>query len=95
MKFYYENHCGDIGTFTEKNLVKAIIAAWNIEADLYIIKGKEEKLIFSPNENNEFNSELLEEYGYKVIDGEEEREIVEISTGKIIKYNWKEVIQLI
>lgn len=95
MKFYYENHCGDTGYFEEKNLVKAIYTAWNIEADLYIVEDKKEELIFSPIESNEFNSDILKEYGYKMEDGEEYREIIEIATGKIIKYDWGEVIQLV
>ena len=90
MKFYYENIMGDYGTFEENDIIKAIYTAWNIEADLYL--GGE--LIFAPREDNEFNSEILKPYGYKMIDGEEYREIVVIKTGKIISYDWSEVKQL-
>lgn len=90
MKFYYDNIMGDYGTFKENDIVKAIYTAWNIEADLYL----DDELIFAPREDNEFNSEILKPYGYKMIDGEEYREIVEIKTGKIISYDWSEVKQL-
>lgn len=84
MRFYYENYSGDSGYFTLKKteLVKAIMSAWNIEADLCIIdklsensifKGR--KLIFAPHEDNEFNNELLKEYGLYITDGEKYREL--------------------
>jgi hypothetical protein len=107
MRFYYNNGMGDEGYFSERNLVKAIYTAWNIEADLYLLNDglkkisdfsllyEESKLIFSPYEGNEFNSELLEEFGYKMVDGDEYREIIEVKTGKIIKYDWSEVRQLV
>lgn len=101
MKFYYANGIGDYGYFEEDNLVKAIYTAWNIEADLYLlVNGEKElsdlsKLIFAPYEDNELNSELLLEFGYKMIDGEKYREIIEIKTDKVIKYDWSEVKQLI
>jgi hypothetical protein len=109
MKFYYENSCGDKGYFSEDNLVKAIYTAWNIEADLYLLSQnfnrKNQKypqedrenctLVFCPVEGNEFNCELLEPYGYKMEDGEELRDIIEIKTGKVVKYDWSEVKQLI
>ena len=95
MKFFYENNLGDSGSFSEKNLVKAIYTAWNIEATLYINHGDYKEIIFSPYDDNEFNTELLEPYGYKMIDNDTEREIVEIKTEKIIKYDWSEVKQLI
>lgn len=107
MRFYYHNGMGDNGYFSESNLVKAIYTAWNIEAVLYLLnKGIKKidwnkprdvqyKFIFSPLDDNEFNSEILEPFGYKMIDGEKEREIVDIKTDKIIKYDWSEVKQLI
>ena len=91
MEFYYENAMGDNGTFKENNIVKAIYTAWNVEADLYL----DNQLIFAPKEDNEFNSELLYPYSYKMIDAEEYREIVEITTGKTVKYDWSEVKQLV
>lgn len=94
MKFYYYNCLGNHGTFEEDDIVKAIYTAWNIEANLFLIDKHGRKLIFAPWESDDFNSEMLEEFGYKLIDGDSEREIVEIKTGKIIKYDWEDVIQL-
>lgn len=110
MKFYYENSVGDNGVFSEKDLIKAIYTAWNIEANLYLLndenvrkikeikfygEDKNVKIVFAPWEGNEFNSDILEEFGYYMEDGKEEREIKEIKTGKIVKYDWSEVKQLI
>ena len=97
---------GDYGIFDEKDLIKAIYTAWNIEADLYLIKNDVKKinlkalaetceLIFVPWESNGFNSYLLKKFGYYMEDGEEEREIKEINTGRVVKYDWSEVIQLV
>lgn len=94
MKFYYENCMGDKGTFEEQDLVKAIYTAWNIEADLYLLTDGDWQIIFAPWESNENNSDLLETYGYKMIDGEKYREIIDIKTGKSISYDWREVKQL-
>ena len=105
MKFYYENSIGDNGFFSEKDLIKAIYSAWNIEADLYLIidknvkkvkdiEHKQLKSLFFPFEDNEINSKYLKEYGYYMIDGEEEREIRDIKTNEIVKYDWSEVKQL-
>lgn len=107
MRFYYENCIGDSGYFSEKDLVKAIYTAWNIEADLYLLNddvkklndtalfSKQCKLVFSPYEDNDLNSELLEPFGYYMIDGEEFREIRRISDNTEVKYDWSEVRQLI
>jgi hypothetical protein len=107
MRFYYENIMGDNGYFSEKDLIKAIYTAWNIEADLYLLNDvikkidfnksffNQAKLVFSPYEGNEFNTEILEKYGYKMEDVGEEREIIDIKTNKIVKYDWSEVKQLI
>jgi hypothetical protein len=107
MRFFYENSMCDRGYFSEENLVKAIYTAWNIEAELYLLKDGVKKiypyqaycdqaqLIFAPYEDNEVNSEFLEEFGYRMEDREEFREIIDIKTGKIVKYNWSEVKQLI
>lgn len=106
MRFYYENSLGDSGYFSEKDLIKAIYTAWNIEANLYLLDdgikkinwklfNQQAELIFAPYEENEFNSEILKEYGYKMEDVEKEREIINIKTGKIVKYDWSEVKQLI
>lgn len=96
MRFYYVNFLGDSGYFSEKDLVKAIYTAWNIDADLYLLdNGIRRKLVFAPQEENEFNSEILEEFGYKMADGDVYREIIEIKTDKVIKYDWSEIKQLI
>lgn len=107
MRFYYENIMGDNGYFSEKDLIKAIYIAWNIEADLYLLNDVIKKidfnksffnqanLVFSPYKGNEFNTEILEKYGYKMEDVGEEREIIDIKTNKIVKYDWSEVKQLI
>ena len=83
IRFYYENYCGDSGYFTmrKNDIPRAIMSAWNIEAELYIVmeridKYREEcKLIFSPNEDNEINNGWLKEYGLYIKDGEEYREL--------------------
>lgn len=107
MRFFYQNGIGDEGYFSEKDLVKAIYTAWNIEADLYLLnkgirklnlKGyffDQAKLIFAPYEENELNTELLEPYGYKMEDREPYREIIDIKTNKVVKYDYSEVKQLI
>jgi hypothetical protein len=94
MRFFFSNGLGDSGYFTETNIVKAIHAAWNIEADLYLMKKDTKRMIFAPLEDNEFNSDLLEEYGYKMEDGKLEREIIDMYTGEVIKYNLSEIKQL-
>jgi len=97
MKFYYENYSGDSGYFEEDDLILAIYSSWNIEANLYLLNEEtnQEKLVFAPYEDNEFNSDLLEEYGYNMIDGDEYREIVDVRTGDVVRYDWNEVIDLI
>jgi len=107
MRFYYQNGMGDTGYFSENNLIRAIYSSWNIESELYLLnKGVKKinwneklldqaKIIFSPMDDNELNSELLEKYGYKMEDGEEYREIINIKTGEIVKYEWSDVIQLV
>ena len=96
MKFYYENYSGDSGYFQEDDLILAIFSGWNIEANLYILdeETNQEKLIFAPYEDNEFNSDLLKEYGYRMEDGEEYREIVDIKTGDVVRYEWDDVLDL-
>ena len=107
MRFYYQNGMGDTGCFSEDNLIRAIYSSWNIESELYLLnKGVKKinwneklldqaKIIFSPMDDNELNSELLEEYGYKMEDREEYREIIDIKTGEIVKYEWNDIVQLV
>lgn len=90
-RFIYENLMGDYLEFEENDLIKAIYIAWNIEANLYLVQDKSEKLIFSPIEDNDFNSELLSEFGYSLIDGKEEREIFNLKTKSIVKYDFKDI----
>lgn len=94
MNYYYINNLGDDGKFIDDDLVRAIYSAWNIEANLYLDTEKGWKLIFASYESNEFNSKVLKEYGYEIVDGVKEREIINIDTGESIKYEWDEVIQL-
>lgn len=93
--FYYENNLGDSGKFIEKDLIKAIYTAWNIEANLYLMIDGIEELVFCPLEDNEFNSQLLNDYGYYMVDGIKYREIVELKTNEVKVYEWEEVKQLV
>ncbi len=91
LRFYYENCMGDSGYFTLKKteIPKAIMSAWNIEADLNIvykdsISGKDvRKIIFAPMEGNECNNDWLKEFDLCIVDGEEFRELRYISTGEL------------
>jgi hypothetical protein len=38
---------------------------------------------------------MLKSFGYEMEDGEVYREIIEIKTGNVVKYDWSEVIKLI
>ena len=107
MRFYYQNGMGDSGYFSKNNLIRALFSAWNIESELYLLnKGikkinwneklsDQAKIIFSPMDDNEFNSDVLRDYGYKMEDREEERKIIDIKTGEIVKYELSDVIQLV
>lgn len=83
LKFHYVNECCDTGYFVLKKteIPKAIMSAWNIEADLSIVTekiGKHQekyKLIFSPTESNECNNDWLEEYGLYIKDVDKYREL--------------------
>lgn len=105
MKFYYQNNMGDNGTFKETDIVKAIYTAWNIEAELWLINDdvkklninnlyNQVKLVFAPLEDNQFNSGLLKEFGYYMEDGEGYREIKDLKTHKVKRYDWSEVRML-
>ncbi|WP_257149337.1 hypothetical protein [Bacillus sp. R86525] len=71
----------------KENVVEAIYFAWNYEFDLYEIESGE--MIFSGNQNNEENSEMLEPYGLRVIDTEKYRQLQNIETGEIYKAGWE------
>ena len=63
------------------DIPRAIMSAWNIEAELSVVIEKIDKhrekcqLIFAPHEDNEVNNELLKEFGLYLKDGEEYREL--------------------
>lgn len=104
MKFYYENNMGDSGYFSEKDLIKAVYTAWNIEADLWLLNdgvkklnkygypGDQAKLVFTSMDGHEMNSDLLQEFGYYMT---EDCEIKRISDDVEVKYDWSEVKQLV
>lgn len=104
MRFYYENGLGDKGYFSEKDLIKAVYTAWNIEADLWLLNdgvkkldkngyaGNQGKLIFASTDGCELNSDLLGKFGYYMT---EDCEIKRISDDVEVKYDWSEVKQLI
>lgn len=86
MRFYYENNMGDLGFFTLKNseIVKAIQSAWNIEADLYIVRpGTTMKAVLIPDDENDVNNEYLKEFGLYLIDGDKYRELHYIDSGEL------------
>ncbi|PGE59256.1 hypothetical protein COM65_19200 [Bacillus wiedmannii] len=70
-----------------ENVVEAIYFAWNYEFDVYEIDSGE--MIFSGQLDNEDNSEMLEKYGLRVIDGENYRNLQNIETGEIYKASWE------
>lgn len=82
---------GDSGYFTLKKteIPKAIISAWNIEAELNIVlkdsltKKEIKQIIFVPMEGNECNNDWLKEFDLCIIDGERFRELHYISTGEL------------
>ncbi|MSA02232.1 hypothetical protein GKG47_09295 [Lactonifactor sp. BIOML-A3] len=105
MRFYYENISGDSGHFTLKKteIPKAIMSAWNIEAELYIVADKIDKckkviiLIFAPYEGNEVNNEWLKDYGLYLKDGDGFRELHYIADDSLAwkPDNWEGILQLI
>lgn len=105
IRFYYKNCMGDSGHFTDRrdNIVHAIYSAWNIEAYLYVAETcKEDKrketitMIFSPQEDNEVNNELLKPYGLYMVDGEKYRELHWINDGSLARNpdDWSGLRQL-
>ncbi|PFF63365.1 hypothetical protein CN334_19420 [Bacillus thuringiensis] len=71
----------------KENVVEAIYFAWNYEFDVYEIDSGE--MIFSGQLDNEDNSEMLEKYGLRVIDGENYRNLQNIETSEIYKASWE------
>jgi len=105
MRFYYENNMGDSGVFQAEDLVFAIYSAWNIEANLYLISSQEDVIkldssiyneqIFAPHESNDYNTDLLYNWGLYMVDGGTYREIRDRETNEIREYKWSDVLQLI
>jgi len=96
MRFYYDNYLVNKGWFETDNIIKAIYSAWNIETNLYLKDiNNNFKLIFSPLEDNDFNSNLLNEFGFYVKDIGNHREIVELKTDIVQKFNLDDTIGLI
>ncbi|MEB9673782.1 MULTISPECIES: hypothetical protein [Bacillus cereus group] len=71
----------------KENVVEAIYFAWNYEFDVYEIESGE--MVFAGHLDNEENSEMLEKYGLRVIDGEKYRNLQNIETGEIYKASWE------
>jgi hypothetical protein len=104
MRFFYENGYGDTGYFSEKDIIKAVYTAWNIDADLWLLNdglrkldpykftSEQAKIVFASPEGYLFNSDVLKEFGYYM---NEDNEIRKISTDEVVKYGWSEVKQLI
>ncbi|GGH46088.1 hypothetical protein GCM10008014_08520 [Paenibacillus silvae] len=71
------------------NIVEAIYTAWNYEFDVYENNRDSYDLIFSGTQDNEWNSEMLEKYGIRVIDHEKHRHLQNIETGEIYFADWQ------
>lgn len=72
-----------------ENVVEAIYIAWNYEYDVYEVNGQDKDLIFSCQEDNEWNSEMLKKYRVRVIDHEKHRHLQNIETGEIYYADWQ------
>lgn len=71
------------------SVVEAIYMAWNCEFDVYEVNGQDKDLIFSGQADNEWNSEMLEKYGIRVIDHEKHRHLQNVETGEIYYADWQ------
>src|SRR6185312_8891502 len=69
------------------NIVESIYTAWNYEFDLYEVET--EDIVFSGRECNEANSEWLEPYGIRMIDGDRYRVLQDIKTGEVYEAEWQ------
>jgi len=78
---------GKMKFLPSNNIVEAIYIAWNYEFDVYEVAT--EGLIFSGQEDNETNSEMLESYGVRVIDDGKHRKLQNVSTGEIYSTDWQ------
>ncbi|MGG2091314.1 hypothetical protein AB1283_00925 [Bacillus sp. S13(2024)] len=79
---------GQFYVIPKKNTVEAIYYAWNYEFDVHEVETEE--LIFTGQETNEFNSDMLEKYGLRVIDGNRHRHLQNIETGEVYKASWQQ-----
>lgn len=68
------------------DVVEAIHIAWNYEFDVF--RAEDKQLIFSGQEDNEGNSEMLEPYGLRLIDFDGYRRLLNIETGEIYFPSW-------
>ncbi|QEG04186.1 hypothetical protein [Bacillus phage BC-T25] len=71
----------------KEDIVDAIYFAWNYEFDVYEVESGDK--IFSGQLDDEENSEMLEPYGLRLIEGETERNLQNIETGEIYKADWQ------
>lgn len=69
------------------NIVEAIYIAWNYEFNVYEVETEE--IIFSGQADNEDNSEWLEPYGVRMIDGDRYRVLQDIKTGEVYEADWQ------
>ncbi|QIW88809.1 hypothetical protein P59_212 [Bacillus phage P59] len=82
----YDWDAGEFVLIASNDIVEAIHTAWNYEFDVYEVET--EDLIFSGREDNEANSEMLEPYGLRLIDGDKYRVLQNIETGEIYTPDW-------
>jgi hypothetical protein len=77
---------GEFKLLPSNDIVEAIHIAWNYEFDVYEVETEE--LIFTGREDNDFNSEMLEPYGIRLIDDGEYRKLQNVETGEIYTPDW-------
>ncbi|WP_339304399.1 hypothetical protein NST33_18085 [Paenibacillus sp. FSL L8-0435] len=78
---------GEYEVIPKEDLIEALYYAWNYECSVYT--RDERELIFSPMDDNEFNSDLLKEYGLSLINGEKLRNFQDIKTEEIFNPPWE------
>ncbi len=69
------------------NIVDAIHYAWNYEFDVYDRESGD--LVFSGQEDDDFNSEMLEPYGIRLVENDKHRCLQNIETGEIYLAEWQ------
>lgn len=80
---------GEFISLMTDNVVEAIYTAWNYEFDVYEFDGQDRELIFSGQQDNESNSEMLKKFGLRVIDHENHRHLQNVETGEIYIADWQ------